>query len=445
MTGVFSYYCIWGTMVYRVSIIMYSRASCGNWLIRNYFTRILRRKLWDYVVENNGGIHYCDFHLTDQMQSFIAKQEVFVHKTPKRPPYFYLKPSKETLSETFYERWLKDENQPSRWKGFDTMLLTNPRLVTNPKWLSFDWDGRFKEPMKIIALPEFLCRYGFVSSFASQINRFRDHGEVKAPDEMLFQLIYIALLSSSQVLFYYVLDIFIQEKGMMLSKYYITKTLNNNDTDVTVFRRYQSVCKECEFPIMTGGPYNRFQPQPVKNNIFKCDVALRTNLKKIPQLIHNLERGKCLDTDGLLSKPTAKRLLVVGDVASLSFAPLVVFCGLATSVHSVNTAKQSPPNVDTPNSYYPKLVDFLVEHGYEEEEKTKPEKQSSLLRMFRSIAKSWGTVGGSIENGCCAAFRRSPKKDVFFANQDLYLLDDLCSHPKVKRYGSDVWEELTFD
>merc|ERR1719222_899928 len=86
------------------------------------------------------------------MQSFIAKQEVF-HKTPKRPPYFYLKPSKETLSETFYQRWGK----PSRWKGFDKMLLTNPRLVTNPKWLSFDWDGRFKQPLKIIALPEFFA------------------------------------------------------------------------------------------------------------------------------------------------------------------------------------------------------------------------------------------------------------------------------------------------
>lgn len=390
-------------------------------------------------MENNGGIHYCDFRLMDDMSPFTAREKVSNHS---RPPYFYLNPSEGFLSETFYGRWGTYDKGPSKWQDFDTTLLTNLR------WSSYNWEGRFKTDLQIIALPEFLCRYGFVSSFASQINRFRLAGGIEVPGEMLHELVYLALLSSSQVMFYYILEIFIGEKEIMLEKYRSAKKENNGDTDVTVFRKYQAICREHEFPSMTGGPYTRVQPQPVTHAIFKCDDALRNNLKKIPQLLHNLDTGKYLGHDGLVSGPTATRLKQVGEVASLSFAPLAVFCGLATTEHAINTAKQSPLNTESTNSYFHNLKKFMDKHDNQEGQKELNwEKQIYVpyfLRMFRSIAKSWGTVAGSIENGCCATFRGSQKVDVFFRNQDLYILDDLCSLPKVKRYGSDEWVELTF-
>ena len=172
-------------------------------------------------------------------------------------------------------------------------------------------------------------------------------------------------------------------------------------------------------------------------------MKLRACLEKIGPIIDHIEAGHYLDKGGLLVKPPGLELTLVGPVASLSFAPLVVFTGLARGAHAVNTARQSRVNTTTPNSYFKALTKYLDDYDTAEPKTKKDDK--FLLRIFKAIAKSWNTVSGAIENGCCAAFRGAKKWDVYFRGQDLYNIDDMSLHPKVKRYGSDVWEELTFE
>ena len=144
----------------------------------------------------------------------------------------------------------------------------------------------------------------------------------------------------------------------------------------------------------------------------------------------------------MMTKHPGKELAVVGEVASISCAPLLVFIGLAKGEHAINTAKQSLVNTKTGNSYYHSLVSFLDEHD-NAVPKTKKDPKF-LLRLFRGIAKSWNTVIGSVENGCCAAFRVAKKCDVYFRGQEIYNLDDSSSNVMAKAFGSETWQVKEF-
>ena len=425
-TAVFSYLCVWKGTAYRTSIIMYTRQSCGNYCWRNFFARKLREKLRDYIVERNGGVHYGDFSLTESMARFRGEYD----RRPNANKKFFLRPEDNDLSPTFFDR-----NPTSRWRH------VQDREMTSPKWQAFDWEGKYQSPLYLIAVPEFFCRYGFVSSFASQINRFVWHQQLDTPDEMIYQLLYIALISSSQVQFYYVVGLLINEKKQLVAKYEESKLSSGGKTDVTLFRRYQRIC-ETELNSMTGGPFNRIQAQPITHSIFSDDDSLRKNLEKFPQLVDDITDGRFLNANGILKERPGNALKVVGDVGSLSCAPLLVFVGMAKGVHAVNTAKQSLVNTTSRNSYYPALKKFLDDHDTAAPKMTKDE--DFLIRLFKGIAKSWNTVIGSSENGCCALFRVTKKYDVYFRGQDIYNLDDTSDVVKVKAFGSETWVAKEF-
>jgi hypothetical protein len=379
-------------------------------------------------VENNGGIHYNNFSLTDDMNQF--KGEYNTCPTGNND-VFWLRPVEEDLSVSYLER-----NPHSRW------VEQGPaRIQYSPSWKSYDWGGKFETPLQIIPFPEFLCRFGFVSSFAYQINRFVSEGEIETPPEQIHQLLYVALLSSSQIQYYYVMELLIARKRDLLRSYKLAKTVTGNRTDVTLFREYQNIC-ETRFSTMTAGPFNRVQAQPTNHSIFFEDNVLRENLEKIPKVIQQLEDGQYLNSNGVLVKRPGTELAMVGDVAYLSCAPLVVFVGKAKSEQAINTAKQSMINTKSKNSYYHVLQQYL--DGYDTAEPMMKKDEHFLMRIFRGIAKSWNTVIGSIENGCCATFRTAKKCDIFFYGQELYVLDDTCSKVMVKRYGVDTWEVKDF-
>ena len=428
MVAVTSFLCVWRETVYRMSIIMYTRQSCGNYCWRNYFARVLRQKLRDYIVESNGGIHYSNFSLSDSMNQFKGE---YNSSAEGNTDVFWLRPVEEDLSGSYLER-----NPNSRW------VQQGPtRVQYSPTWKSFDWGGKFEKPLRIILLPEFLCRFGFVSSFASQINRFESEGQIETPSEQIHQLLYAALLSSSQIQFFYVMELLIARKRDLLQSYKSAKAVTGDKTDITLFREYQNICKT-RFSTMTGGPFYRVQAQPTNHAIFFDDNDLRENLEKIPKVIQKLEDGQYLNSNGLLVKRPGIELAMVGDVASLSCAPLVVFVGKAKSEQAINTAKQAMINTKSKNSYYSCLKEYL--DGYNKAEPKMKIDEHFILRIFRGIAKSWNTVIGSIENGCCATFRTAKKFDVFFYGQEMYILDDTCSNVMVKEYGVDTWEVKEF-
>ena len=425
-TAVFSFLCVWKGTAYRTSVIMYTRQSCGNYCWRNYFARKLRQKLRDYIVAQNGGVHYSKFSLTDKMADVLGEYSAPSNKNNT----FFLRPADGDLSPAFHLR-----NPASRWLGVEN------RESRNPEWKPFDWQGKFKTPLHTIVVPEFLCRYGFVSSFASQVNRFVTCEEIDTPCELTCQLLHIALLSSSQMQFYYVLELLMKNKRQIIANFATAKMETGGKTDVTLFRCYQKIC-ETELTSLTGGPVNRIQAQPTVHAIFTDDDALRENLDRFPKLVDDIEKGRYLRADGVLKGRPGNELAVVGDVASLSCAPLLVFVGLAKSVHAVNTAKQSLVNTASRNSYFPRLRQFLDDHDTAAPKMKKD--QDFFIRLFRGIAKSWNTVIGSVENGCCAVFRGKKKFDVYFRGQDLYNLDDRSSRVLIKKFGSQTWEVMEF-
>ena len=229
----------------------------------------------------------------------------------------------------------------------------------------------------------------------------------------------------------------IKNKRQIVADFVTAKMESGGKTDVTLFRYYQNIC-DTELTSLTGGPMNRIQAQPTVHKIFTDDDALRENLDKFPQLVDDMEKGRYLRADGVLKNRPGKELAVVGDVASLSCAPLLVFVGIAKSVHAVNTAKQSLVNTTSKNSYFPRLRQFLDDHDTAVPKMKKD--HDFFIRLFRGIAKSWNTVIGSVENGCCADFRGKKKCDVYFRGQDLYILDDRSSGVGIQRFGSRTWE-----
>lgn len=311
----------------------------------------------------------------------------------------------------------------------------------NVHWLNFDLDKTLQQPLKIIVLPEFDSRFGFVSSFASQINRFVSGGTDRMPEQLKLQLIYIALMSTSQIQFFYVVEHLMKDRDAILKEY--QESVDENLTDVTLFRRYQKVCVDLKFASMVGGPYNRWQASPTRHEIFHDDEKLRENLAKIPTLIQNLDDGYYLNADGVLTASPGTELTMVGTVASLSFAPLVVFTKCARSQEAINTAKQSRVNTTSPNTYYNALKELLEKEDDSEFKMKKDDK--FVYRLFKAIAKGWETVVGTIENVCCAVFRKKEKYDVFFQGQDLFILDDTSSRVKVKKYNTKEWTDLQYD
>jgi hypothetical protein len=294
-----------------------------------------------------------------------------------------------------------------------------------------------KKIIKIIAIPEMPNRYWFVSSFASQINRLV--ARYRLHEKQIFELIYMALLSPSQIQFYFVTNEMLRLLGTSRNPH-----LPKYRSCLCLFRYYQEIATQNDL-VVNGGMNSRYQPQPLPNNsIFVHDDALTENINGIQQCVESLRSGDFLKpTGGLTKKSPATTLSMVGSVGAISFPSLCVFTGVATTTRALETAMMSTPNEDSRNSYAHKMTEFLDEHDYESPKIAKT-KNGFYTRLFRAIGKSWGENISSVENACCAAFRKSPKYDVFFKGQELYNIT-YCedeSSLQVKVYGSNVGTEL---
>ena len=173
-TCVYSFVVEWKENIYRLSIICYTRKSMGNFLEKNCVGLHLRRKIRDFQVEHNGMCQYKDFCLKDDMKRSIHLKS--------------LVPPDEDLTPAFFKR-----NPESKWKG----KFKKKKL----KWAAFEWKDKDNNVRiridKMIELREFINQYGFVSSFAHQINCFvNKHSPTRIQN---LQLHYMALLQTSQV------------------------------------------------------------------------------------------------------------------------------------------------------------------------------------------------------------------------------------------------------
>ena len=188
-TVVYSFLVEWKGNIYRLSIICYTRASIGNFLEKNYVALHLRRHMRDHLVENNGMLHYKDFHLQHHMTKYLVKTDTTETKIRftgvKSTLLNSFQPEEKDLSVTFFER-----NPNSKWNPSNSDYTKN--IIRKLTWTKFPLE---KKTLKIILVREMMNRYGFASSFAYQINMFiKKHMPTY---HQKFQLLYMGLLQTS--------------------------------------------------------------------------------------------------------------------------------------------------------------------------------------------------------------------------------------------------------
>ena len=417
-TGIFSFLCTWNNKIYRMTLIVYTRASCGNWMERNFIARSLRSKLQDHSTEHNGRKNYSDLVLLDNFQCPVVSNSVVSNSSNISSNFI---PSRTYISVGYTARY-----QNSRWSREEDYSSTNL------EWSVLEKLGG----LSIIVVPEFPNRFGYVSCFACQINRFiKRHTPTQVQK---LELLYIALLSTSPVTFYFVMQNMIQCEVSELQS-------------VSLFCLYIEICVENDL-IPNAGRYSRYQPQPYATSmkmLYDDDKLLSKNLVKLNHALDTLNEGNFLNAQSeLRNKPNGtgpEALHCVGTVCATSFASLAVFTGLATSTAAIDTAKMSNPNPKA--KYYEPMRKYVTDcYSAAHPEKDLVELDTHhFILAWKSIAKSLGELVCTLENWSCATFRSKHKCDVFFKGETLYNLVDTRNSVQVKLYGCTDWTEIIYD
>ena len=151
-TVVFSQLLKWDEMLHRFTVIMHSRQSCGDWMIKNAKACSMRRLFHDCKTNYNGGCACESFHLSDKMMGCMGH-----HK--KRTKVFILAPPSTS-----------DDNGKHNHQS----------NLCHLKWEECKWRPKEKickknvkhDTLMTIFLPKFVNRHSFVSSCAWLINLF---------------------------------------------------------------------------------------------------------------------------------------------------------------------------------------------------------------------------------------------------------------------------------
>jgi hypothetical protein len=428
VTGVLSFLVEWKDNIYRLTLICYTRASIGNWLPSNNYAQMLKQCLHDYRIEWNGSIKYDDFTLYKDMSRYKVYNK-----------YGCLVPPTEHLSNVFFKRITDYQgvgvliNEKDGKKSKFEKPLTE-KEVSGLQWKDAKWTTKDKVPrileVKIVVVNEFLSRFGFVSSFCYQLNRFNTKFQPTFPQRL--QLLYVALLQSSSIQFYYVMDLLMSENKEI-------------QPEVNMFQMYQKQCKDSDL-LLTAGPQNRVQaaycdPESTVFSQKDGGVVLKSNIDKLADAVRDLEAGGflCPQTGYLQKRVDVYGVHNIGKVQGLSFASICVFTGLCRSAAAVSTAKQALCNgpkggSGSKNSYFNEMELFMKQFNPKYDFNAK-----YFQRTWRAISNSFGENPEACENGSCGNWRAKKKKDVFFENQELYTLKLNSNSVFVKRFGSNQW------
>ena len=241
-TIVYSFLVEWKGNIYRVSIICYTRASIGNFLEKNYVALHLRMHIRDHLVEHNGMLHYKDLHLKPRMTKYKVKTTAteLAPKKIKSNALNSFRPAKKNLSVAYFER-----NPNSMWDQSKREYDKNK--ITGLKWTILPAEDK---TLKIILVKEMMNRYGFVSSFAYQINAFTT--KHKPTFDHRLQLLYMGLLQTSQIQFFYIMKIMIEKEE------------GTYKTETNLFREYEKLINKKRL-VVNGGNFGRVQCPSLHN------------------------------------------------------------------------------------------------------------------------------------------------------------------------------------
>ena len=407
-SGVYWMLIVVNGIVYRLTFIFYSRSSITDWIDKEFgYAKTIASKVLEVLKKKNGGKLYDEWCLQHDMSSVkvVAEQQ----KNGKITRY--------RLAEVDDDGEIIDEGP-----------------VIDLQWL--EMNVLDCESLKYIPLPEFICRSGFASSFASIINRLTDKYSLGRRRRL--ELAYIALLSRSQVLFMAVLQAWLDgtnnfdwhdEKADLFLAYENAvasgKYKNHDGTPFTVrggpCPRFGSVDHEKTWPSMV------FRDESGKTN----QSELEAELSKLEKDIQRLEKGDSLEygVKGL------------GDVSNISFAAIMVFTGLAEHTNkAINTLQN--PSFNQRGPYYKGPHSFTESdnYGLSQCAKDKLKDKKRFQRMMHYLAVYLGVAVADIENVFCIICRGQGRIDVYFYGQDLFGI--VKGSVVIKTFGSTDYQNF---
>ncbi|KAL3920882.1 MAG: hypothetical protein SGILL_003036 [Bacillariaceae sp.] len=383
MSGIFWAFIVMNGIVFRLTFIFYSRKSITDLVEKKFeYVHPVTREIMERINQENGGKSYESWSLKKDMSQTKAVEV--------------------------------RENQAERngGKGWRLPEVNEEGKVVEKKplkpleWLKMTFFSGLV--LFYISLPEFVSRFGFVSSFIWIINKLTDKYELSR--ERRLELAYIALLSASQPLFVAVLKFWHDnEPGF-----------DWEDPKVSLLEKYHEYVETNTNFKARGGPRTRFQGQGDQNwptcNFRDKDGVLDQNaldqqMKFLEEDIERLRNGEDIKAEAFGIK----------DVACLSFASLMLFTGLVEPTpEAIGMAERPKFNKRGPYFKGPKkIANRLGLDDHAKELLAVPQRFSDLMKYLSFYL---GICVEGIENVFCAISRADEAEDFFFFGQDLYMI-----------------------
>lgn len=417
-TIVYSKVVVWKDMVYRFTVILYSRQSCSDYLKKNQKCVKFRQYFLDYRIKKNGRIKYDNLCLNEKLKyKGIIKNVNAARKTTKdADTHFEIAPNKQYLTPRYVKR-----NPDCTWIDCNYESLSELKWTKDPNYAGID----------VVFLPEFTNRCAYVSLYASQINKLRETFQLTRA--VVSELVYLALLSPSAIHFYWSTEHMLKGKDDRGNKY--------DENLKHPILLHMEICQRSN-KLYRGGSRPRFQAQgdfQMPDNLAK----ISDNMKKFESAVESLNAGNQLMVKGRYKKTEVTELYGVGSVGALSFPSLCIFVGLATTKEAVATAKDAYVNNKSSLNYFQKLQLALA---VEQDEGNEPNNDPSYYyAIWKAVAKSIKETVATMENTTCAMLREGKRSDVFIKGQSLYKFSPFNYNVYIKRYGCNTWEEKTFE
>ena len=427
-TLMFSVLLVKGRKVYRLTNIAYTRDICYRWIMKNrvLFSKI--SELYDkYLNEMNGGQTWFDLTIQQDMNIFLKRL-----KGPQSHQGGHFAITKETAStiERFPAVW-----SPTQYEN----ALTSTKL---------------KCIIKTISFRELTCRSALDSPRAWMINKLQQKFGLRRRNVM--ELVWAGTIATSTIAFVSILTFWFNEnrcgdlEDECDSSHNATTTnFSWNDDNVNLMYEYWRTSRYLKLKLL-GGPEPRWTSQgdqmwpifPAKQNTTDYTELMtleqyNKNLQKMETCISQLENGTL---PNIMFEPGGKRTGLpipgMGKVNSISFAPLCLFTGLATSdsKEAIEFACYAGSNTVHTKTFWNDLLSQNVVNGEE-----------PTPAVWKKVTTAVGNVKCAqrqtdIEQTFCARYRTIDRADVLFYGQDMYIIQN--GVPLIKKWNTTEWVRL---
>ena len=411
--------------VYRLTLILYTRSSCGDWLDKNIISRHVRQALKDHELCFHGGLTYRDLFLREEMGGLDGYSVRRVKQSP-RSWYDVFKPKAGQLRPALYNRHEGAKQLWEEWEGHYVDLSWTEWVGSNEIVLP--------RPLKVIIVREFANRCGYVSSYAYQLCRFNIVH--KATKEQRIQLLYAALVCPSQAQFYSVMEYFLDGNYCRNLRDGLDEVQPYTySAETNMFLEFRTMSIALGFESFNGGPFPRVQPQPLTN---LSNDTINESCDELAKAVELLEDGQFNDDNGNYVHNHVCDLKIHGvkHVGSISFPQLCLFTGLVKSQQAVQTARQTPPNMNSAHTYMKGMKEYVRKHC---NEPTYNPTKEAVTRMMKAIGVDNNETQATVENAFCGRWRSNKTKEIYIHGQSLFEVTIHSSKVQIQTFGSGEW------